>query len=247
MAIKIKGLLKGLRYISQIFDEEKEPQMQIGFPTDVKHVAHIGWDGTAVNSPSWMDSFKSNQDSLSGPLEADDSSLRGSSLHGSSPARDLPDLPRSTRRCSANGDIFSMDSSKGEKSEKTSSKHSRKSHSASESKELSDNSSSRSSSARNQLLQDSATGSESPGFNLPDMPKKSRRKKSKDSSQGGSSKSSYRTAKAIAEASTYNPTFSDPGFGSMPQLRNTDLYSCPSPNSKLFDEASHIKKLNAFT
>ena len=29
--------------------------MQIGFPTDVKHVAHIGWDGPSVNSaPSWV-------------------------------------------------------------------------------------------------------------------------------------------------------------------------------------------------
>lgn len=28
--------------------------MQIGFPTDVKHVAHIGWDGPTVDSPSWV-------------------------------------------------------------------------------------------------------------------------------------------------------------------------------------------------
>ena len=28
--------------------------MQIGFPTDVKHVAHIGWDGPTANSPSWV-------------------------------------------------------------------------------------------------------------------------------------------------------------------------------------------------
>ena len=28
-----------------IADEEKEEEMQIGFPTDVKHVAHIGNDG----------------------------------------------------------------------------------------------------------------------------------------------------------------------------------------------------------
>ena len=80
MTTKMKGLLKGLRYISQIFgefcfliplilksamkcwngfnncnaDEDKEPDMQIGFPTDVKHVAHIGWDGPSVDSPSWV-------------------------------------------------------------------------------------------------------------------------------------------------------------------------------------------------
>lgn len=38
-------------------DNEKEPEMKIGHPTDVKHVAHIGWDGPSVNSansPSWV-------------------------------------------------------------------------------------------------------------------------------------------------------------------------------------------------
>lgn len=35
-------------------DEEKEQEMQIGFPTDVKHVAHIGSDGPATNTPSWV-------------------------------------------------------------------------------------------------------------------------------------------------------------------------------------------------
>lgn len=35
-------------------DNEKEQDMQIGYPTDVKHVAHIGWDGPSVNSPSWV-------------------------------------------------------------------------------------------------------------------------------------------------------------------------------------------------
>nr|AAQ05795.1 desiccation-associated protein [Lilium longiflorum]ABC88422.1 LLP12-2 [Lilium longiflorum] len=61
MGTKMKGLLKGLRYISQIFEgEDKEPEMEIGFPTDVKHVAHIGWDGPSVNNaPSWMTEYKS--------------------------------------------------------------------------------------------------------------------------------------------------------------------------------------------
>ncbi|CAH2038941.1 unnamed protein product [Thlaspi arvense] len=58
MTTTVKGLLKGLRYITQIFDEEKDQGMQIGFPTDVKHVAHIGSDGPAANTPSWMTDFK---------------------------------------------------------------------------------------------------------------------------------------------------------------------------------------------
>jgi len=37
-------------------ENEKEAEMQIGTPTDVKHVAHIGWDGGSVNHnpPSWV-------------------------------------------------------------------------------------------------------------------------------------------------------------------------------------------------
>ncbi|PKA60593.1 hypothetical protein AXF42_Ash019486 [Apostasia shenzhenica] len=50
-----KGLFKGIRYISNIFDADpKEHEMQIGYPTDVKHVAHIGWDGPSIHSPSWV-------------------------------------------------------------------------------------------------------------------------------------------------------------------------------------------------
>ncbi|KAL5677270.1 hypothetical protein ACJX0J_013401, partial [Zea mays] len=49
----------------------KEPEMQIGLPTDVKHVAHIGWDGpgstnsgssnnnNAGGAPSWMKDYHS--------------------------------------------------------------------------------------------------------------------------------------------------------------------------------------------
>ncbi|KAL1210757.1 CRIB domain-containing protein RIC5 [Cardamine amara subsp. amara] len=59
MASPMKGLLKGLRYIARIFEDEKEPEMQIGQPTDVKHVAHIGWEGPSAATPSWMHDFKS--------------------------------------------------------------------------------------------------------------------------------------------------------------------------------------------
>ncbi|KAJ1288452.1 hypothetical protein BS78_02G090000 [Paspalum vaginatum] len=65
-----KGILKPFRYISNMMDG-KEPEMQIGFPTDVKHVAHIGWDGPGANNntatttnnaggaPSWMKDYHS--------------------------------------------------------------------------------------------------------------------------------------------------------------------------------------------
>ncbi|KAF9672163.1 hypothetical protein SADUNF_Sadunf11G0012100 [Salix dunnii] len=61
MATKIKGLCKGLKYISQIF-VVKEREMEIGYPTDVKHVAHIGWDGHSGSAPSWMNDFKAPPD-----------------------------------------------------------------------------------------------------------------------------------------------------------------------------------------
>ncbi|MCL7032881.1 hypothetical protein MKW94_003428 [Papaver nudicaule] len=60
----MKGILKGIRYITQIFEndsyhEEEEEEMQIGNPTDVQHVAHIGVEGPATASPSWMNDKKS--------------------------------------------------------------------------------------------------------------------------------------------------------------------------------------------
>lgn len=61
MATKIKGIYKGFKYISQIF-VVKEREMEIGYPTDVKHVAHIGWDGHSGSAPSWMNEFKTPPD-----------------------------------------------------------------------------------------------------------------------------------------------------------------------------------------
>ncbi|CAM8893607.1 unnamed protein product [Rhodiola kirilowii] len=57
MAAKMKGFYKGLKFITQIF-VVKEREIEIGYPTDVKHVAHIGWDGASGTAPSWMNEFK---------------------------------------------------------------------------------------------------------------------------------------------------------------------------------------------
>lgn len=38
----------------------KEREMEIGYPTDVKHVAHIGWDGPSGSAPSWVRSSPQN-------------------------------------------------------------------------------------------------------------------------------------------------------------------------------------------
>ncbi|XWS19453.1 hypothetical protein CRYUN_Cryun31cG0017300 [Craigia yunnanensis] len=36
--------------------------MEIGYPTDVKHVAHIGLDDLSGTAPSWMNEFKTGPD-----------------------------------------------------------------------------------------------------------------------------------------------------------------------------------------
>nr|XP_016507047.1 PREDICTED: CRIB domain-containing protein RIC11-like isoform X2 [Nicotiana tabacum] len=54
MATKVKGIYK---YITSIF-VVKERELEIGCPTDVKHVAHIGWEGPSGNTPTWMKAFK---------------------------------------------------------------------------------------------------------------------------------------------------------------------------------------------
>ncbi|XP_068669387.1 CRIB domain-containing protein RIC10-like [Aristolochia californica] len=61
MATKMKGIIKGFKFISQIF-VYKEQEMEIGYPTDVKHVSHVGWDGSSVNAPSWMNAYKTSSD-----------------------------------------------------------------------------------------------------------------------------------------------------------------------------------------
>lgn len=62
MATKIKGICKGsFKYIAQIF-VVKEREMEIGYPTNVKHVAHIGWEGSNGTAPSWMNDFKTGSD-----------------------------------------------------------------------------------------------------------------------------------------------------------------------------------------
>ncbi|CAN0904742.1 CRIB domain-containing protein RIC1, partial [Linum grandiflorum] len=56
----------------RLLADEKEQEIEIGFPTDVKHVAHIGSDGPSSTTPSWMNEFKSTPETMSGPLNPTD-------------------------------------------------------------------------------------------------------------------------------------------------------------------------------
>ena len=62
-------LIKSFKNLSQLFvifkEDAEEIEMEIGFPTDVKHVAHIGWDG--FNNVSSMKSWDKAPDFLSIP------------------------------------------------------------------------------------------------------------------------------------------------------------------------------------
>ncbi|KAJ4703182.1 CRIB domain containing protein [Melia azedarach] len=113
MATKMKGIYKSFKYISQIF-VVKEREMEIGYPTDVKHVAHIGWDGQSGTAPSWMNEFKSAPDfssSIGNPMDSasmamstwssqdfDQSMGRQSETFKDIPPSDLPNVPKKHKR-----------------------------------------------------------------------------------------------------------------------------------------------------
>ncbi|KAJ8512669.1 hypothetical protein OPV22_003103 [Ensete ventricosum] len=192
---KMKGLLKGLRYISQIFDA-KEEEMQIGNPTDVKHVAHIGWDGPSVGSPSWMNDFGSAQQ----PATEDDAAAAApqpkqaaSDPHlGSGSSRDSA-LPRPSRRVDSPG----RDGS-------TSNRHSRRNKSSggsdSPSREPTEGGSKH---GRKNRSTAGVVGDEQPAPDVPAVPKQPHRRKTKGSSSasGGSTKSSSKSKAATASQS----------------------------------------------
>ncbi|XP_039001047.1 CRIB domain-containing protein RIC7-like [Hibiscus syriacus] len=135
---KMKGLLKGLKYFTHIFESEKEPEMQIGLPTDVKHVAHIGWDGpsTVQSKPTWMNEFQTPPGEFQTPPLALAGEVgtknkifwlhhlihfRKSSRGKSSAAKDTPQLPKSSKRTASitNGNGVPSTKDKADKSKQS--------------------------------------------------------------------------------------------------------------------------------
>ncbi|KAJ8534647.1 hypothetical protein K7X08_016375 [Anisodus acutangulus] len=183
--------------------------MQIGLPTDVKHVAHIGWDGPSVESPSWMKEFKEpgkfHTAPLGPPLDSNEHPDNRSCVSedaganqkyknaNSSLPDDQPEVSKTSRRHS------SSESGSGSTS---SPKKSRRNKESSEG-------SSRSS--RHSRPGSGGAGSDSPARDLPDIPKKTRRKKSKeDGGMGSGSGSSTRTSKSKGTSSSSTAQM-DPG------------------------------------
>nr|XP_010906793.1 CRIB domain-containing protein RIC7 [Elaeis guineensis] len=180
-----KGLLKPLHYISQMFDGG-EPEMQIGFPTDVKHVAHIGWDGPNMNAPSWMKDFHS---APLGPTGSDGNAPWGSQeIKIDAGIEDNPSgemLPRSSRR---SAEPTMNDSPNNAPRPRHSRRHRSEATVSDDSPscELSSDGSRRGS--RRSRKKDGRSMAAVAGGDLPAIPKQSRRK-SKGSSSVGSSDS----------------------------------------------------------
>ncbi|KAL1219353.1 CRIB domain-containing protein RIC6 [Cardamine amara subsp. amara] len=203
---KMKSLLKGLRYISQVFESEKEEEIQIGNPTDVKHVAHIGWDGPSANAtaPSWMTEFNA----AGGGFESgegcgeDDSSVQCMSEYGGR-SRDLPKLPKSTRKSASEKGSPTKEQSLDKTKRRSSKKGTSSSSSSRRQKEVSEQ----------EDLSSWPRG-------LPEIPKKSRRKKkkTKETINGGSSRSTRRS-----DVDNMSEYMSETGsVRSMPQFDNRD-------------------------
>ncbi|KAJ9700734.1 hypothetical protein PVL29_006180 [Vitis rotundifolia] len=239
MSTKVKGLLKGLRYISQIFENEKEPEMQIGLPTDVKHVAHIGWDGPSVSTPSWMNEFKSTPETLSAPstsngvakeISVDEDINR---TEGEKPPTSKEKQRR--RRSSSSDGNFPLDSPARNPSDAP--KHSRRHHSSGGSV-ISGN---QDGSSRSSRRQHNLSGPESTSRDGPGIPKQSRRRKSKGSSGGGSSRS---RSKGQASLTDVDP-FSESGLPSGTKhgkKNSTELY--PVSVLEVFEEENECDEVS---
>ncbi|KAI4312017.1 hypothetical protein MLD38_036875 [Melastoma candidum] len=105
---KIKGFYKGFKFISQMFVlKEQEIEMEIGCPTDVKHVTHIGWDGPSGNGPAWMKEFNNApelQSSLQeavdtqGPNPTNDVSSHSQGKSKDNPTSEAPTVSKKQKR-----------------------------------------------------------------------------------------------------------------------------------------------------
>ncbi|KAG6764575.1 hypothetical protein POTOM_032049 [Populus tomentosa] len=208
--------------------DEKEREMQIGFPTDVKHVAHIGCDGpSATNAPSWMNEFNSPPELL---CVTSNSKEEVKGLPTDPPVEDTiqTEKPRQRSRRSSGSassllnspDRRSSDSSRNSRHQSSSSTGSPlnsprgtdapKSYRRRRSSNKSMDSPKGESSGTNRISRrqkNSSLGDESPTHDQPSIPKHSRGRKSKGSPGSGSSKSKEK--KSSKEA----VPFSDPGSG----------------------------------
>ncbi|KAA8527785.1 hypothetical protein F0562_035346 [Nyssa sinensis] len=212
-------------------DNEKEPEMQIGHPTDVKHVAHIGSDGPSANQPSWLNEFKTTSEPSPGMLRnvgVVNPATESSAKEDSSMLGDITEMQNSlgaflnsSTRNSASKTKQSKRHHSSNGSEGSPARDSTSSTKPRRQKNSRPNSPSRDSSNQSRGHQNSNLGSDPPAQDMPPMLKQSRQKKSKDSSHSGSMRSSR--SKAQDPLNKTSP-FSDFGSGQGPEKNET----CPS-------------------
>ena len=206
MSTKVKGFLKGFKYISQIF-EEKEDEIEIGLPTDVKHVAHIGSDDPSANAPTWMNEYKSANPSGTGnttEVHEERKSKSSNSKEKSSKMRHL--IPKSRHK------------SDDTESNPTSKKQSHRSHHSSDPSTNSSTHDSSGGSRHRRHRRSSNHGPDSPATDATPTGTKTHRRKTKNSKDGSVQKpSSRRSSKgdSLTEIS-----LSDFGSGSIPESEN---------------------------
>ncbi|KAK8575392.1 hypothetical protein V6N12_063067 [Hibiscus sabdariffa] len=72
--------------------------MEIGNPTDVRHVAHIGMDHSSTIEPSWMNEFKIGSDNTAKPTDIDQSMGSQPTIEEVTRNRSCSDLPSVTKK-----------------------------------------------------------------------------------------------------------------------------------------------------
>uniref|UniRef100_A0A1S3CD78 CRIB domain-containing protein n=1 Tax=Cucumis melo TaxID=3656 RepID=A0A1S3CD78_CUCME len=196
--------------------------MQIGYPTDVKHVAHIGWDGPSVNSPSWMNEFKAPPSFSSAPLSLpapgdnkEDVSVKGVSEDRS---RRVEKGRSSSSAKNLTADDVVTKTSKHPSSSSTTP-------SSTDSPTCRERSSERQKTRRSSKSKESSSSSDnnnnhSPTLSLPDVPRQNPRRKK-----------TTRTKPHLAPE-TYKSPYSDPGASttatdSISLSKDTDLCQTP--------------------
>ncbi|KAM7500932.1 hypothetical protein LguiA_025346 [Lonicera macranthoides] len=110
---EVASLLNLLSPVLFQFFSEKEREIEIGYPTDVKHVAHIGWDGPSGSAPSWMNEFKTGPDFAATSIGKSGSTLSpwssqdygesmgrqmASEMFSDIPTTDPPSIPKKHKR-----------------------------------------------------------------------------------------------------------------------------------------------------
>ncbi|XVF66455.1 hypothetical protein PTKIN_Ptkin10aG0037200 [Pterospermum kingtungense] len=168
--------------------------MQIGLPTDVKHVAHIGMDGPSANKPSWMNEFNSAPELSSGPPNSNPKPTPSAAGNNDS----LPPLSNGNEKPKKSRRKASIGSGSPVGSPKSSEKQPRRPRSSN----LSMGSPSRDPSSHGRRNRNSSRGStdQSSSQDLSEVSRKSRRKKSKESAEGSTSSSRSKRPNSLPDS-----------------------------------------------